>query len=74
MIFIDVKKTGEKIHGKARDMKLKADDIAEALETDVTAVYAWYAGKNLPKLANLFNLAQIFGCSVDELVVTGLEE
>lgn len=43
-------------------------DVAKALKVDQTAVSQWETGASMPRISNLFRLAQLYGCSVDDLI------
>lgn len=45
--------------------------LANALNVTQGAVNHWEHGKTKPKLETLFLMAQLFGCTVDDLVKKG---
>lgn len=52
--------------------KLSQASLAEKLHVSQTAVYYWESGKREPGIDMLFNISDVLGVGVDELV--GLEE
>lgn len=42
-------------------------DVARAMEVDEAAVHRWDNGEALPRAAKLPKLADLFGCSIDDL-------
>ena len=47
---------------------LSVSDVAKSLSISDVAVYMWENGQTTPKVANLKKLANLYGCSVDELI------
>lgn len=43
-------------------------NVANALEISPQAVYHWESGDTMPTPANLVRLAELYGCTVDELL------
>lgn len=43
-------------------------NVANALEISPQAVYKWEEGINMPTASNLVKLAELYGCTVDELL------
>lgn len=43
-------------------------DVAKALGVSDAAVYYWETGKFLPKSSRLKAVAELFGCTVDDLL------
>ena len=39
-----------------------------------TSIYLWIRGEYIPNAATLVKLAYIFGCTVDDILVTEVEE
>lgn len=68
MKVIDKKATMELINRLIDECALSRIDIAKRLGVKPQAVYGWRYGK-FPSLNNLFNLADILGKSIDDLVI-----
>lgn len=54
--------------------KIKKNALADMLEITPTSINAYTSGKNYPTLVNTVKMADIFGVSLDELVLTNLVE
>lgn len=58
-----------------REMRVKAGksvlDVQKALGVSDAAVYYWENGTTKPTIEKLIKLAELYGCSVDELLKTG---
>ena len=69
-----MKKTlGERIAEKRKARGLKQDELAEKLGVSAQAVSKWENDISCPDIMTLPQLAEILGCSIDELL-TGKEE
>ena len=44
------------------------EDVASALGVDRSSVAKWETGKAVPRATMLIKLADLFGCTVDELL------
>lgn len=42
-------------------------EVAERIGVDRSAIAKWETGACMPRLTNLFKLAALYGCTVDEL-------
>lgn len=72
---IDVKKTGQRIKEMCRIRNITVKDIQEKLYIgSYQAVYAWFSGKSLPSLDNLYRLSRLLNLSMDSLIVGQQEE
>lgn len=72
---IDVKKTGQKIKEMCRMRNITVKDIQEKLFIgSFQAVYAWFSGKSLPSLDNLYRLSRLLNLPMDSLIVGQQEE
>lgn len=47
---------------------LTQSQVAKALGVDQSAVCLWETGKTSPRVATLFKIAKLYGCTVDELL------
>ncbi len=50
------------------------EEVAGRLGVHQTAVSQWEVGNTLPRAATLKKLAELYGCTVDELLKGGEEE
>lgn len=67
---IDMKKTGQKIREACKSRNISVKDIQQNLFIgSFQAVYAWFSGKSLPSLDNLYRLSQLLNVSMDSLIV-----
>lgn len=74
MSGIDMKKTGQRIRKLCCQKGITVQDIQKHLFIGShQAIYAWFAGKSLPNVDNLYRLSRLLGVSMDDLVV-GEEE
>lgn len=53
-----------------RSKKMTQEELSSLLNVSRTTVTMWETGKALPRAELLPNLAQILGCTVDELLKT----
>lgn len=67
---IDVAETGKHLKRMMKDKGLTTKKLAEEMGIHITLIYRWFHGKNLPDANNLLIMAKIFGCSMDDLIVT----
>jgi len=44
------------------------EELAKKLDVERSAVAKWESGKSQPQAARLIALAEIFGCTVDEIL------
>lgn len=55
-----------------KEMRLKANlkvqDVMSALTVSDAAVYSWESGAYKPSIDNLIKLAELYHCSVDDLL------
>ena len=72
---IDIKKTGHKIKEMCKVRNISVKDIQEKLLVgSFQAVYAWFSGKSLPSLDNLYRLSRLLNLPMDSLIVGQQEE
>lgn len=72
---IDMKKTGQRIKEICRSKKVSVKDIQKNLMIgSFQAIYAWFSGKSLPSLDNLYRLSRLLGVPMDFLVVGQAEQ
>lgn len=53
---------------KREKMRLSQEDVAEKIGVSRFTIINWESGKREPKLSELIKLANLFGCTIDELV------
>ncbi len=66
---IDCVKTGENLKKLFFKCGLSVDKVASLLGVTKTAVYNWVSGNKMPSIDHLVELADLLGCSVDEMIV-----
>ena len=67
--MIDVWATGDRIKTAIRMSGRTIKKAAEELDVDAHTLYHYGFGTSLPKLETLAALADLLGCTIDELVV-----
>ena len=60
-----------KIREYRKHRKWTQDELAKRLGVERSAVAKWESGKSQPQAARLVALAEVFGCSVDEILGRG---
>lgn len=63
-----MKTIGEIIKEKREQLGLSQKQLAERLGISRTQVCYWEQGHCMPNILNCWDLADFFGCSIDELV------
>ena len=58
----------EKIKAYRKECGMSQAELAKRVGVERSAVAKWESGKSLPQAAHLVKLAEIFGCSVDEIL------
>lgn len=66
---INTKKTGEKIKELRKKNGYTVEQICNIFYISPQAVYKWQTGESLPTLDNICILADIFGVSIEDIVV-----
>lgn len=73
--MIDMKKTGEWLRYLCKRKNLTVADIQEKLQiASNQAIYAWFNGKTLPSLNNMYALGDLMEISVNDMVVDNIHE
>ena len=73
--MIDAKKTGEWLRYLCKRKNIAVADIQEKLHiASNQAIYAWFNGKTLPSLNNLYALGELIGMAMDNLIVDNIHE
>ena len=57
-----------KIKDYRKQQKWTQEELAKRLGVERSAVAKWESGKSQPQAARLVALAEIFGCTVDEIL------
>ncbi len=71
MVSIDTVATGQHIKTLIKDKNITVKELQNRLCFNTPqAIYKWLRGIALPSVDNLFYLADILGCTVDDIVVT----
>lgn len=52
---------------------LTVQQVTKALKVSDAAVYLWETGQVYPKTARLHDIAELYGCTVDDLLRTNRE-
>lgn len=74
-VRIDVKRTGEKIKETCGQKGVTVKKIQEELYIgSFQSVYAWFSGKTLPSLDNMYRLSRLLGLPMENLIVDTAEE
>lgn len=60
---------GEKIYKLRTEKKLSQGDLADALEVSRQSISKWETNSSVPELDKLVKLSEIFGVSLDELIL-----
>ena len=67
---IDIKRTGRLLKRECLRQNYSVKDIQHYLQIGAyQSIYAWFNGKSLPSLDNMFALSRLLGKSVEELIV-----
>ena len=68
--IIDMYATGQNIVRLRESARLSVNDLQEKLKlASSQAIYRWQRGETIPSIDNLIILADIFGVTVDEIIV-----
>lgn len=71
MIVVDAEATGQRIRTLMVERNITVLDIKKRLNLSVSyGVYKWLYGMSLPKIDHLVILADMFGVTMDDIVVT----
>lgn len=72
---IDVKQTGRRIKETCAQKGLTVKKIQEELYIgSFQSVYAWFSGKSLPNLDNMYRLSRLLGLPMEALIVDTAKE
>lgn len=68
--LIDMRATGQNIEQLRRKAGLSVTDLQEKLELAFPqAIYRWQRGETIPTVDNLIILADVFGVTIDDIIV-----
>lgn len=71
---IDMKRTGSRIKRLCEEKKVSVKMIQKKLQIgSFQSVYAWFSGKTLPSLDNLYRLSILLGVAMDDMIVDAAE-
>lgn len=62
--------TGEQLYQHRRKANLTQEYLAELLDVSRVIISMWESGRKMPSWTHMVNLAKLYGCTLDELVVT----
>lgn len=66
---IDPVETGKRIQELRKAQGLRVTDISDYMGfLDPQAVYKWLRGESLPTLRNMYQLSQLFGTTIDDII------
>jgi len=68
--MLDNKKVGVKLASKRKQLGYSQENLAELLNISPQAISKWENGHTLPDTALLPVLAQIFNCTIDEIIMS----
>ena len=71
MIVVDPEGTGKRIRGYMNEHDMSVIDLRERLNLSASqSIYHWLCGMSLPKIDHLVILADMFGVTMDDIVMT----
>lgn len=69
-VMIDPVATGKRIQKLRKERQLRVTDISDYMGFyEPQAVYKWMRGDSLPTLQNMFQLSQLFGTTIDDILI-----
>lgn len=69
-VGIDMVRTGERIKLLCEKKGLTVKDLQRDLRMgSFQSIYAWFSGRCLPNLDNMYRLSRILGVSMDDIIV-----
>lgn len=70
MVSVNREETGDNIRRLMRKNKVSTYDLMVYMHlTSPTSIYAWTQGRIIPSADNLVKLADIFKCTVDDILI-----
>lgn len=71
MRIVDRKMTGRRINNLMIDRGFSVLRLQDLMELEsAQSIYKWLGGETIPTVDKLVKLAQIFGCKIDDIVIT----
>ena len=68
---IDMEQTGKRLKAECERQKYTVKDLQKYLKIGAyQSIYAWFEGKTLPTLDNMYALSVLLGKTVNELIVS----
>ena len=67
---IDMQQTGNKIKEYMELSNITIRDIANMTNISYQAVWKYTRGQSLPTIQHLLTISKLFGCTVEDLIVT----
>lgn len=72
---IDVKRTGRKMKETCRQKGITVKTIQKELYIgSFQSIYAWFSGKTLPSLDNMYRLSRLLGVPMEALIVDAAKD
>ena len=71
---IDMKATGENIKKWCENAGVTPKDLSRELNLDISTIYYWFQGKTLPRFDTAYTIAEICGCTMDDLIIVKKED
>lgn len=69
MVSINNKKTGERIKALMEENNMTASQLRKIFGFNtLQAIWKWRSGKSIPSIDNLFVLADLFNCKIEDIV------
>lgn len=70
VLGIDMERTGERIKRLCSEKGMTVKELQKGLRIgSFQSIYAWFAGKCLPNLDNMYRLSRILGVPMDDIIV-----
>lgn len=65
---IDMLATGKFLEESFTRIGMTNADVAKHFEVSFTTAYYWTTGKKMPSIKHLVNIADLLGCTLDDIV------
>ncbi|MBP5423785.1 MAG: helix-turn-helix transcriptional regulator [Paludibacteraceae bacterium] len=66
--------TGLAIKQKCIESNLTPKELSNMFNVSLTTPYLWFTGKAMPRVDTLVALCGIFGCKIDDVIVTEADD
>lgn len=75
LMGVDLEATGKQLRKKRLEFNLTQEKLSDLFErggdsVSKNAISTWETGKKLPTLSHVVFLAELYGCTIDELVLS----